>query len=913
MKLEEELNKYEKYTWPARLDSLCEELCFFQEKNIAYKNEKYDVEINDVQFEFGPYYKGGFEKLVSNYDNIDKIDDRSIGHLEKELNRLNVYVNSNQSKINDFGKAIESAINKILIESGVGTRISLPEGNISSYEAAIQILSDKRITDNIEIILEKIKKPGIFVDEIEKPIMVTRLWDHQSDALGKWLGNNCIGYVNMATATGKTVLGLSTIPALYGKLHPNDKDLEQNLTRENLDILIVAHNRLVLEQWKREFDYHLEIPHEITGLRDEKRIDEINFSWGRIEFKNYQDISEIKKNYDLVILDEVHRYPNKVREFEKKIENTNINILGLSGSIDISKRDRRSIERRLDNYLQKNVKTYTLDEAKKDSIIPDFDWNVFYTGYEYNSNNLKDSTSQCKNLFEKFSNSDDKNIPEFHSFDEVRNFSQTNEGRKVVEENLEFENFKNQLFTRRTTIWNQVPRIDAMEEVLKQYLNSKKCLVLVNSKNQVEEIENRLDEDTNIDNLKIWTITGERNAKEQRDVIDEFDQEGKPGVLIGTRNNLGVGVDIKQLEVVVNMSRGRLVNKSLIQNMGRMLRNPEGKKSPIFCHFVPIPTDESVRIPREDGKKILKGCSQYLAWGDKIDSLPTFSVVPDELEKDLRILEKEGIDFINKLVKMRKYSWPILGINKGDKKDAKTYLKEEILESDFPKEGSLIMNKFGVKEEKSESIEEEKEISSFELSKLKGMSLKIQDFEVIDDDGKQFFTVKLKGPLNWLMKSLQSQISSISESSDKIKKVDKEQEKIDKSEETEEVSKETKWYEREEEEEEGLDELFDEIEEDAEEKEERQVVELNLSSIKNSDIEVENIYLLSEEKESFYPLDDDGKPMSKSKLKEVDFSKIEDYKFEFRIPESHYELVIQTKYEDKRLDLGKLPREEENN
>jgi len=858
--IEKHLKKKEKYIWPATLDSISEELCFFKERGIPYKREEFDVDINDIQFEFGPYYKEGLEKLALERDNLEKIDDRVIGNLEKELNRLNVYVNSSNKGINNFGKAIEASLNKILIESGIQAQVSLPRKNISSYEAAIEILSNEKIVDNIDTIFEKIKKPRKLVEIIERPIMVTKLWKNQRDALDKWLGNGGIGYVNMATATGKTVLGLSTISALYGKLYPDDQDLQQD--EHEGDILIVANNRLVLEQWKREFDNHLEIPPEITGLNEEKKKDKIDMDWGSIEFLYYEKLDEIEKNYDLVILDEVHSYPGRVEVFSEEIKDEKIKIIGLSGSIDSSKTDRRKIENRLNRYL-KNVKTYTFDQAKKDGIIPDFDWDVIYTGYDTTDDKLKDCTRRCDNLFEKFSDNDHPDIPSFDSFEEARNYSQTEEGIELKEENLEFENFASQLFTRRTTVWNQVPCLDEMEKVLKKHITSQKCLVLVNSNDQVRELEDRLKKASSIENSNIWSVTGEKSPEEQRNLIDEFDQDRDPGVLIGTGNNLGVGVDIQHVEVVINMARGRLVNKSLIQYMGRMLRNPEGKKDPSFFHFVPIPTDEKVRVATEDGKEILEGCSQYLAWGDKINSKPEFSVVPKDEERELRILEENGRSLIEKLIEKNKYSWPMIGINKRDKKDAKTYLKEEILGAEMPKKGSLIIERFGKREDtKIEGVEE-----VMDEEKSEEQVLQVKDFKTISEDGKEFFEAKVRGPIDWLIKRLESDQEST-------------------------ISEETKKS----------------IEKEEKKEEETEVVELNLSSIKDIDIEIENIYLESAEGETFYPLDKEGEPMSKTKLKETDFSKIENLKMEFRIPESNYELIIVTKFGEKRSEVGKLPR-----
>jgi len=877
-KLTEKLSGVEKYEWPARLDMICQSLCYFQYGGVEFRHEEYDVNINDIQFEFGPYYKDGFRAIVPDFENIHLVDDKSIGHIEKELNRLNVYVNSDKTRINDFGKALEAAINKILVESDIDARITLPDKNISPYDATIEILDNEIILKHIEIISDRIKKPEILIDAIEKPIMVTKLWDHQSDALGKWLGNDCIGYVNMATATGKTVLGLSTIAALYGRMHSGDSDLEQRKPRENVNILIVANNRLVLEQWKREFDHHLEIPPDITGLGGEEWIEKIDLNWGTIHFVTTDRLRLIGSDYDLVIMDEIHSYPDILNRFKKLIDTKKISILGLSGSIDASETDRREIENKLNRYL-KNVKTYTLTDAKNDGIIPDFNWRVIYTGYNHTDQDLIDTTEQCKILF---SNLKGSNVPDFDSHDEVRYYSQTLEGIELKEKNLAFDNLAASLFARRTKIWNQYPEIDAMVQVLNEHATSKKCLILLNKREQVKAVEDMLRKIKGESNIFIQSIDSSMSAIEQRNVIENFDEGEKPGVLIGTQKNLGVGVDIRNLEVVVNMSRGRLVNKSLIQNMGRMLRNPEGKSEPIYYHFVPIPNLEETRIPREDGQKLLIGCSQYLAWGDKVGSPPMFMLHDDELDKHLRILEYEGIKHIKTLDEKDKFSWPILGINKEDKKDAKSYLIE-IIDSDFPEEGSIIIQKFGYDRNVSEDIEiEEMTEIDHESPQLNG--LEVCDFQVKTESGKQFFEMQIKGPLDLLLNELQEFLIPQTNTNEPA---------------LEEESKDD-----------FLEDIFEEEVEDLEKdvEEQYEVVELNLSSIKNLDIEIDNIYLLSDKNEIFSPLDEDGEPMSKEKLILTDFSKDENLVVEFNVPARDYELVIKTKHSEERVPLGNLPK-----
>ena len=72
-----------------------------------------------------------------------------------------------------------------------------------------------------------------------RPVLLYTLWNHQKTALEAWLGSGGKGVLEMATATGKTMVGLAAAEKLF-KLHGS------------LRVLVLAHSRALLDQWRRE-------------------------------------------------------------------------------------------------------------------------------------------------------------------------------------------------------------------------------------------------------------------------------------------------------------------------------------------------------------------------------------------------------------------------------------------------------------------------------------------------------------------------------------------------------------------------------------------------------------------------------------------------------------------------------------
>ncbi|MFC7072646.1 DEAD/DEAH box helicase family protein [Halovenus rubra] len=166
----------------------------------------------------------------------------------------------------------------------------------SVADLTLKLFSDPSTDAYAEQLLENLPDSTAESDELlrqlDEPRMTTPLWGHQRTALNNWIKNDQRGYVDMATATGKTVLGLAAIAYRYGELHPADLEWgltgESNRVDERPRVLIVAGNEVILKQWRDEFDEHLDIPKGRTEPIESEDGAIIELDWGDIEFRTAQ-------------------------------------------------------------------------------------------------------------------------------------------------------------------------------------------------------------------------------------------------------------------------------------------------------------------------------------------------------------------------------------------------------------------------------------------------------------------------------------------------------------------------------------------------------------------------------------------------------------------------------------------------
>ncbi|GAA0310014.1 DEAD/DEAH box helicase [Halarchaeum salinum] len=622
-----------------------------------------DLTSGDFAFETGQYYRRGLSASAD-------IDHREtslplgnyrasqIGKVAWTFNKLREELRT--AKHTDFensSRAIEAAINKALVErverGDVAPEdletIRLPDSATVSTLVS-EVFCRPRSTEYVDILLDTVSESAAdgLLNRIEEPRMVTPLWDHQRAALDEWLAHDCRGYVDMATATGKTFLGLAAIAHHFGTLHPNDRDLTDTRVQSSDDgratVVIVAHRDLILDQWKREFDTHLNIPEQSTTNPGEHTA---HFEWGDVHFwapSRLKNADILDKAIDLVVLDETHHYLGS-SGFGSLLDALNGDLLALSGSLDET--NERTLERRDIPKLFE----FTIQDGQRAGVIPQCDWDVVVTPYE-NQANLADVTERCRRGMERYANGVDvpdaidgeTNTVRIENLSDARSLAQSTIGRELKEQDEAFREFASAVMARQLTRYNLSPDLSTVVHLVLDNVDQHKCVVLLETDEEIKHVASKLKGQLGDAYESLVTVFDDDT---DLSAVEAFDQDQEHGAIIGVARTLGEGVDIETADVCINRGRGRL-SRSLVQRMGRILRNPDGQKHAHFYHVAGIPTRDDALMADEDGVTFLETASQLLDWGEGFDARPVFDVDAEAglNEHDLASLERSGADAI---------------------------------------------------------------------------------------------------------------------------------------------------------------------------------------------------------------------------------------------------------------------------
>lgn len=418
---------------------------------------------DDFGQELGTYYRRGLKKTAGRYADLptvleEKVSDEKLGLLAYQLNELSYDISTTDLGIDDIEKATEAVIEKLLTRHvGGDLNVSFELSGATVSDITTQLFNNETIASNVDLLLTEFEKSASegLLSLLDRPQMMTPLWAHQRDALEKWWEHDKRGYVDMATATGKTVLGLAAIALQYGELHPDDQGIgglvTEPATNGSDDILIVAHSDLILEQWRREFERHLNIPQERTTGSDD-----ITLEWGTIHFRTPQSlVNEDRVTYDLVLLDEAHHYATG-SEWGSLLDEFDGNVLAMSGSVDDAGSDSERIKERLSNSIGPEIKRYTITEARADGVIPSFDWEVHYAPYDVVGDDLEKTATRAERSFREFQKRLSNNELSLETerrlktYEDVRRFSHTKEGNSLKQQDEAFRELVTRLFSRRT-------------------------------------------------------------------------------------------------------------------------------------------------------------------------------------------------------------------------------------------------------------------------------------------------------------------------------------------------------------------------------------------------------------------------------------------------------------------------------
>ncbi|SIS16187.1 DEAD/DEAH box helicase [Natronorubrum thiooxidans] len=647
------LSKYPTSQWPSFIDEIAIDLS--ADIRIG------DTELSQYNFprEAGPFYRQGMIAAAGSNGDIESVLDKTVdaadlGTIVYQLNQLSYQIEQSDTGLENVQHAIEAVIEKLLTkETGVDLSSQHHRDTGTIADIVMDLFSHNEVARHAETLVDEFEDSlgqGLLA-RLDEPQMMMPLWDHQLDALQAWRDADYRGYADMATATGKTVLGLAAIALRYGSLHPYDDLSGRTGSRSHDRILIVAHSDLILEQWRREFDSHLNIPEERT-----QGSDTIDLSWGEIHFRTPQSlINQSHYPYDLVVLDEAHHYATG-RGWGDLLDHFDENIIALSGSVDDRGSDSDVLQDRLENKVGRRIKRYDIESAQEDGIIPAFDWEVRYAQFEHDEDfvTLSQSVDEHFDAFKKQVAANEIDTERrLQTFDDVRTFSHTTAGKELKRSDEDFRAFSTALFSRRMKRWNLSPQFDVMVEVVADHTNDH-VVVLVDSNAQVEALTDRLRDELSI--TTVQAATSDQPRATLRDRLDEFNDAESGGVVVGTGDLLGEGVDIPQANVAVNMATGG-VNAQLVQRIGRVLRNPMGDKHAHFYNVLGVP-DANAAIPSQDGRRLIEHAGEFCALGARFNNLPGFATASDLDNGVLSELLAAGADSINELQKNGVYDLP---------------------------------------------------------------------------------------------------------------------------------------------------------------------------------------------------------------------------------------------------------------
>lgn len=508
--------------------------------------------------------------------------------------------------------------------SAVTTDLSDGQGGSHRAESLVEALIQE--TES----LGEMEAAGI-KEYLSRPVLMVTLWDNQREGLNEWLASDREGILEMATATGKTVVGIAAIAHLCGAF-PDRPDVSPSV--DDAQIMVVAHSNAILNQWRRELTEKLGLLG--STLQGDGQPDELSFATGTVEFRTAHSLlpqydPDLKDKYDLIIYDEVHHYSNE-GGFGNAISRPNYRAsLGLSATIGEDEGDPRRTA--LEDLLAPVIYTYDLNDAIADGVIPEFEWTVHPTSFDASEQEeWRQSTESITNQFTALRGSESTttileslSVP-FNELDDLGDFIQAHRAagyeldRDVPDS---WSNLHKAISSRSWIRHRSQPKIESAVNLAKDYLTEGEGVKIVMFAMDIDTTERLHDElSAYTDNaFVVHSQVASSNAKKDRIVNRRIQQFATVdhGVLIAPKL-LDEGIDVPDAEVGINVA-GTKTKLQLVQRMGRVLRK-HGNQKPRFHHFVAIPDEHYVH--GIDSKAYVQELNWVRELGELIRQQPEF-------------------------------------------------------------------------------------------------------------------------------------------------------------------------------------------------------------------------------------------------------------------------------------------------
>jgi superfamily II DNA or RNA helicase len=419
---------------------------------------------------------------------------------------------------------------------------------------------------------------------IDRPMVIPLEWEHQKCAFQAWERNGHIGIIEMATGTGKTLVGLMAIEKLHREV-------------SNGTVLVLGPSKAILNQWRREVIDKL-------GLRSDVSQDYTHpliVREFKITFETFQSAYRQPWAYeaDLLIVDEVHH--GAARSFKEALRIKATWRMGLSATVEGEVRGKV-----LASELGRTVFNFSLEDAIRKNVLPKFKWKIHPT---YLSVTEEDEfTKLSREIKARFQmvRGDSKTIKtitrgEMIELRDLHDFTNLLEIARYrgIELPETWKALQVQILRRRWIIHRSQPKLEQAIELARSMVQTKKIIMFAMDTGTCDRIAAELkNECQNV------FVAHSRTGTDANEQILKF-RKARDGILIGAKM-LEEGIDIPDADVGISVSSSKS-RLQLIQRMGRILRNKPGKK-PVFHHYLALP-DPSRYVAEEDDLRYMDDLS----------------------------------------------------------------------------------------------------------------------------------------------------------------------------------------------------------------------------------------------------------------------------------------------------------------
>ncbi|WP_222913480.1 hypothetical protein [Natrinema sp. SYSU A 869] len=671
------LSGLDKSEWPGRIDYVAGRLTTGEYAiGLGSSSTKYLTDGYDLEQAARDYYLRGIAALTGDRARQSALpDDFRLGNLLVEFVGLRDGLKDVDRRDVPPGEILSRIITRTIQRQATEQNAELAQQLRADTETPRELVAElttvPELARMVEWALPKPEDPATLTTKLASLDLTTELWDHQLESLALWLHHDMNAYVDMATATGKTVLGLAAVAHAVdsGSLHPADQkrlddifngDLPEPYRDRPNDVLIVTTDDLLSVQWARLFQDHCHTPPAFTTV-DETGI---QLPWGQIDIRSASSLADVDpSDYRLAIFDEVHNYSGRSGwgDHLLKFVESPCPILALTGSVTDQL---ESLVSQSDRPFPL-VYRYTHELALADGVIPDFEWTLSFTDITDS-----DALTQFRETAERFDQVADYDAGSYRlepdaladiapelTEDEVstmageyvsgsalaKGLRESNDDGTAPTDSLELlaGGISNRTIHRLNLRADLKPVIETAEEALAE---ERPVLVLTRSYGEAKEIWEALydrDDDRYVQRLKAGG-----SATDHDDTIRAFDEvDTDEKVLIGPGKRIGQGNDIQSVEVGINIARpGSGVNASLVQRLGRLLRDAGGKDTVEFYHVVGVPPADATIEP--DGESFVRTVAEFFGQVLEPDTdgilKPPSIGIEDGIESDVVALEQQG-------------------------------------------------------------------------------------------------------------------------------------------------------------------------------------------------------------------------------------------------------------------------------